>query len=52
MSQTILKTLHCKAGTEDLASFADDLHLLVEKADSGIPAEASEALALNCFQLN
>ena len=38
-----------KAGTEDWASFADDLRLLAEKAYSGLPAEAQEALALNRF---
>ena len=38
-----------KTGTEHWASFADDLCLLAEKAYSGLPAEAQEALALNRF---
>ena len=38
-----------KTGTEDWASFADDLRLLAEKVYSGLPAEAQEALALNRF---
>ena len=38
-----------KTGTEDWASFADDLRLMAEKAYSGLPAEAQEALVLNRF---